>query len=267
MSFMTARKTTTAEKEEHPGLSVARDAAPRYLQLADALIADIEQGKYKVGEMLPPELTIAKMYGVSRYTAREAIRRITELGLITRRAGLGTTVKATTAQSRYSASISDIEDLIHYTKQTRLKILSKGLVEIEGELEQIVEGAKGQTWLKISALRYPRSGGLPISYTDMIVHPAYRRILEEIRETGPAVSVYRLVEKIYGERIHEVRQDINCIALDEKVAGLLDAKVGAPALLIYRYYLGRNNTLISVSINIDPQDRFSLSTRWRLDWQ
>lgn len=262
---MPARRTSTPAPQPSTGLSVAREAAPRYLQLADALIADIEQGKYKVGDMLPPELTIAKMYGVSRYTAREAIRRITELGLISRRAGLGTTVKATTAQSRYSASISDIEDLIHYTKQTRLKILGEDWVDIEGSLSEIVEGAQGQTWLKISALRYPRSGSRPISFTDMIVHPAYRRIREQIHESGAAV--YRLIEKIYGERIHEVRQDISCIALEPKAASLLDAKVGDPALLIYRYYLGKNNTLISVSLNIYPQDRFSLSTRWRLDWQ
>jgi GntR family transcriptional regulator len=243
--------------------SPSRATVPLYQQLADTLVAEIERGTYKVGDMLPPELVIASMYGVSRFTAREAIRRLTELGLISRRAGLGTTVKATVAQSRYSASISDIEDLIHYTRQTRLKILAEEWVRIEERLAQIIAGAEGQTWLKIRGMRYPRTGNLPISCTNMFVHPSYERVREQIKDGG--VAVYRLIEKIYGERIHEVRQDIGCTSLDKTTAALLDAKAGSPALLIYRYYLGKNEALISVSENIYPQDRFTLSTRWRLD--
>jgi GntR family transcriptional regulator len=234
------------------------------MQVADALIADIEQGTYGVGDMLPPELEIAEKYGVSRYTAREAIRRLTEMGLITRRAGIGTTVKSSATQSRYTARISDIQELIHYTKQTELKLLKEEWVKIEGELAAILEEAQGQTWLKISALRYPRGSDKPISLTDMVVHPSYARIRERIHE--PNAAVYKLIEEIYGEKISEVRQEISCLALSPEVSALLGAAVGSPALLVLRYYLGKGNSLMSVSINIYPQDRFKLSTSWRLDW-
>jgi GntR family transcriptional regulator len=41
-------------------------AAPRYRQLADTLIRDIDAGKYRVGALLPPEFELSDRYGVSR---------------------------------------------------------------------------------------------------------------------------------------------------------------------------------------------------------
>ncbi|MBC5781471.1 GntR family transcriptional regulator [Ramlibacter sp. USB13] len=264
---MTPRKTAAAAPATGPRSvrSLAAHAAPRYMRVADALIAEIEQGTYPVGEMLPPELEIAEQYGVSRYTAREAIRKLTELGLITRRAGIGTTVTSATAQSNYSARISDIDELIHYAKETRLKILGEEWVKVEGPLAEVLKPAKGQTWLKVTALRYPQGSRKPFSHTTMVVQPAYARIRERIRESGAAV--YRLIEEMYGERISEVKQEITCLALDKEQATLLGEKAGNPALLVYRYYLGKDSNLLSVSINIYPPDRFKLVTSWRLDWK
>lgn len=241
-----------------------RGAVPRYIVVAEALLADIESGRYAVGELLPPELEIAEHYGISRYTAREAIRRLDEMGLITRRAGIGTTVKARTAQSRYTASISDLADLVHYTKQTQLKILSESWVTVEGELGKILPQALGQRWLKFATLRYPMAGREPISHTEIVVHPTYEDIRNRIHE--PNATVYRLIEDLHGERIHELRQEISCTAISKPVAALLGASVASPALYVLRYYIGKGDSLLSVSINTYPQDRFKLSTRWRLDW-
>ena len=260
MTARTPKPTAAATRTS----AVPRHAAPRYVLVADSLIADIERGQYPVGSMLPPEIEIAGQYGVSRYTAREAIRRLTEMGLITRRAGIGTTVKSSGAQSRYTASISDIADLVHYTKQTQLKILSEEWVRVEGELAEILAEARGQRWLKFSTLRYPVGGKVPISHTEIVVHPSYERIRERIHE--PNVNVYRLIEDLHGEKISEVRQEISCVAISKSVGALLGARTGSPALLVLRYYLGKDGVLKSVSINIYPQNRFKLSTSWRLDW-
>lgn len=262
---MPARKSPAAPPATRARRAPAlgREGTPRYMLVADALIAGIEQGTWKVGDMLPPELEIAEQYGVSRHTAREAIRRLTELGLITRRAGIGTTVTSATTQSSYSARISDIDELIHYASETRLKLLGEEWVRVEGDLAQVLPKAAGQTWLKLVALRYPQGSRKPISHTTMVVNPAYARIRERIRESGAAV--YRLMEEIYGERISEVRQEITCVALDAEQARLLGESEGSPALMVYRYYLGKDNTLLSVSLNVYPPDRFRLVTSWRLE--
>lgn len=236
---------------------------PRYAVVAEALIADIERGRYAVGELLPPELEIAGHYGISRYTAREAFRRLDEMGLITRRAGIGTTVKSRTVRSHYTASISDLADLVHYTKNTRLEILSEKWVKVEGGLAKIIPQALGQRWLKFATLRYPSVGREPISYTEIVVHPNYEAIRARIRE--PGATVYRLIEELHGERIREVRQEIGCVATPAPIATLLGVRSRSAALHVLRYYIGKADQLLSVSINVYPQDRFKLSTQWRLD--
>jgi GntR family transcriptional regulator len=238
-------------------------SAFRYARVAEALLAEIERGKYAVGDLLPPELDIAEKYGISRYTAREAIRRLHEMGLITRRAGVGTMVKSTHTQSRYTASISDITELVHYSKKTRLKILGEDWVRIEGDLETLLKDAAGQRWLRFSTLRYPAGSDVPISFTEILVHPAFERIRQRIHE--PNASVYGLLEDMHGETIHEVRQEISCLALSRKTAALLGARAGSPGLYVLRYYIGKADALMSLSINTYPQDRFRLSTSWRLN--
>lgn len=54
----------------------------------------IEQGKYEPGEQLPPERELAERYGVARSTARTALTRLEQAGLVTAGAGsLGRTVR------------------------------------------------------------------------------------------------------------------------------------------------------------------------------
>ncbi|MFN7236834.1 MAG: GntR family transcriptional regulator, partial [Brevundimonas sp.] len=65
-------------------------ASPRYRQLAETLRAAIARGDFPVGSQLPPELELAQTHGVSRHTARDAIRLLSEAGLIARRRGAGT---------------------------------------------------------------------------------------------------------------------------------------------------------------------------------
>ena len=67
-------------------------ADPIYLQIADDLRAQIESGKLKPGQQLEPELELRERYSASRNTVRDALKRLTMLGLIVTRPGKGTFV-------------------------------------------------------------------------------------------------------------------------------------------------------------------------------
>jgi DNA-binding GntR family transcriptional regulator len=244
-----------------PALTQA-NGAPRHQVIAQALMSQIEKGALKVGDMLPTELDICKQYGVSRYTAREAIKRLTDAGLVSRRAGIGTTIKAKAASSRYTASISDITDLIAFNRQTRLQILSESWVEIAGSLVELLPEAQGQRWYRITALRHIDGSPEPVAYTDILIHPAYQGIRDRIHE--PGVVFYQLLEELHGERIGELRQETSSIPTPRAVAPLLGTRTGSPALQVLRYYVSTRDTLISLSINTYPHARFKVTTKWRL---
>ena len=67
---------------------------PRYAQVASDLMERIAAGEYPIGSLLPKEVDLSAKYGISRHTMREALRRLDEAGLVSRRRRAGTEVLA-----------------------------------------------------------------------------------------------------------------------------------------------------------------------------
>ncbi len=64
-----------------------------HLRVGDQLALAIMRGEYPPGSLLPPELRLCEMLGVSRTAMREAIRGLIAKGLIESRPKLGTRVR------------------------------------------------------------------------------------------------------------------------------------------------------------------------------
>lgn len=72
---------------------VDRDSpVPVYYQIASALRQRIAEGEWRKGNQLPPEPELAKAFGVSRMTIRQALVELEGDGVIVRRRGAGTFV-------------------------------------------------------------------------------------------------------------------------------------------------------------------------------
>ncbi len=76
-----------------------------YLSVKDEIVELIAKGELKPGDKLPSEYELAKKLGVSRMTLRESLRALEEEGLVARKQGVGTFVKA---RSQRIKSILDI---------------------------------------------------------------------------------------------------------------------------------------------------------------
>jgi DNA-binding GntR family transcriptional regulator len=195
---------------------------------------------------------------------REAIRRLVDMGLLGRRQGVGTLVKARSGRGRLVATLGSIADLYQYTQRTRLKLIDERIVTADDKLAEMLHCKPQQRWLKLETCRFPRGEPVPIAHTEIYVVPAYAAIRDEIE--GEGVWVYGLVEKHYGERIAEVQQEVGTATISPRIARLLHAKPLEPALHVMRYYYGRGDRLLSVSVNLYPNNRFRFVTRWRLEW-
>jgi GntR family transcriptional regulator len=67
-------------------------STPLYRQIAEDLREQIESGGLRPGQQLRTELELREHYGASRNTVRDAIKWLTNLGLVETRAGSGTFV-------------------------------------------------------------------------------------------------------------------------------------------------------------------------------
>lgn len=66
-----------------------RSSSPLYVQLAQRLAQSIHDGRFRPHEALPSERLLSESLSLSRVTARKAIDRLAEQGLIVRRRGSG----------------------------------------------------------------------------------------------------------------------------------------------------------------------------------
>ncbi|HEV2748941.1 MAG TPA: GntR family transcriptional regulator [Gemmatimonadales bacterium] len=244
-------------KQERRSAGTAADQ-PRYQQIADELIARISAGRYPVGELLPTEMELCKLYGISRSTVREALRRVRDAGLISRRRRTGTKVIAQTPPVIYRQPTNSIRDLLQYADETRIEILSEKRVICDARLAALLECREGHAWLRLDSLRRVPDDPRPICMTTSYVDAGLPDIDKHLESNAGPISA--MLERTYGIRIARIEQSIQAIRLGKQEAKLLRADVDSPALRAMRRYYREDGTLIELSDAIHPGDRFTYVT-------
>jgi DNA-binding GntR family transcriptional regulator len=128
---------------------------PRYQQLAQSLAERIERGDYQVGSLIPGEENLCVEHKLSRYTVREALRHLQDIGLVEKRHGVGTAVMAKTPQRMFSHTIGSVEQLQQYARATRLTGHQMQMVTADKALAAEFSCAPGDRFLRIEAMRVP----------------------------------------------------------------------------------------------------------------
>ncbi len=69
-------------------------SSPIYLRIYDEILGQIQNQRFRPGDLLPTESELCRQYGVSRPTVARALKRLSDEKLVQRRAGFGTRVLA-----------------------------------------------------------------------------------------------------------------------------------------------------------------------------
>ena len=226
-------------------------AAPRYRQLADTLRAAIACGDYPVGGQLPPELELAQTHAVSRHTARDAIRLLTEAGLIERRRGAGTTVIASASPQAYVQPLGGVDELLQYAHTARLKLLAQEQRRLSEAEVQRIGGDVDRTWLVVDGLRI--ADALPL---------ALSRIYVPQPTPAAGQSVHALLDERFGAAAGRIDQEITAEILSLNDAKMLKVEPGSAALRTLRRY-HNDDALILASDSLHPGGRFVYAMRYR----
>ena len=245
---------------------IGQSPQPRYRQVAQTLINEIRSGCYPVVDLMPTEVELCEQFGANRFTVRETIKQFVEMGLVSRQAGVGTEVLGIEARSNYRQVMQGISDLQQHTADTEFETVDTAMVTVKGPLCELLDARDGEHWLRVDGLRrHPGRKALPICFTRIYIHPAFRAV----RDLGgrSTVPIYMRIEEQFGEQVSEIKQKIRAAVLAERVASLLSAKPGAPALIVNRAYRNRRGEVIEVAISNHPAERFSYSQTFRRDWR
>jgi DNA-binding GntR family transcriptional regulator len=241
-----------------PGARIRRSSkAPRYAQLAADLRGLILKSKSQPGASFPTEAELCRTYDVSRFTVREALRRLEQEGLIVRRRGSGTVLQPAAARGgALYQPLSNVGEILQYAPGTQIEFerLPDGSVPARFA-EQIADDVSGN-WLRLSGLRR-QIDGTPLALTEMFVDPALRDCLEHL--DPKRFTLFRQLAEQGGLSVDRVTQEIQAVPIPAPLAAKLEMKPRAPSLRVMRcYYAGPR--LFEISVSHHPGDRFAYST-------
>jgi len=237
----------------------------RYARVAKDLMHGITSGRYPVGSLLPTELELCDLYGVSRHTVRAAIDQLLGQGLVSRRKRVGTRVEASSPRGGYSQSLASVAELAQLGQNQHRQIQDvRQFVADLGEAERLGL-VTGEHYLCVSSIRVGRvQDGLPQCWSDVYIPRDYAEVIALARE-HPEQVIAGLIEQRYGRAIAVVEQQVRAVLLTASVAQALKAEAGSPGLHIIRHYREENGDLMAVSETVYPDDRFTLVTQLRRD--
>ncbi|MEV4509424.1 GntR family transcriptional regulator [Dactylosporangium sp. NPDC049525] len=210
---------------------------PRYRSIAADLAEKIRAGHYAPGDALPAQRDLSHSYGVTLMTLRQALRHLSDEGLIVQQAGKGTYVSPPHLAYRLGSLRSLADDLRDQGHEVHTRVLD-------------------------NTLRRP-----PSTVAVQLGAPALR--LERVREFAgrPAVHQVSWVRKPFGNRLRSVdfankslyaaladagvavaraAETIRPDVLDETLAGHLRAPVGTPVFVSDRTTYSLDDTTIVI---------------------
>lgn len=195
-----------------------------YLSLTD----EISKGVYGDGELLPGEQSLAEAYGVSRVTVRRALDGLAQDGLIEKRMGAGSVVKARAGGALSADLATLIPQVAEMGRATTARLLSFAY----GPAPAPVAAALGLNGEEVqTAIRVRLSEGRAFSHLTTHV-PA--RIARNYSEADLATTpLFKLLERS-GVRVDAAEQSVTAALAGPETAEALGVAVGAALLSLTR---------------------------------
>src|SRR3954462_1454844 len=150
--------------------AVANSDDPLYLQVVRALKDEIVSGVHPIGSQLPTEEELCARFSVSRYTVREALRRLREDNLVSSRQGAGTVVVPPRPANSFVHEVMSINDLVAFATGVRFVIETIEMVVADDKLACRLGIAAGAEWLSVRGFRHTEGSQLPVCWTEVYIN-------------------------------------------------------------------------------------------------
>lgn len=185
----------------------------KYEDIAESIRNGILSGKYNPNEQLPLEKEMCESYGVSRITIKKAVDELVIQGLITKRRGSGTFVKAVDNDAVQELSLA--KQFAGFTETQKGKNIYSQIVKFEvvHPSEEIATKLKITTddfVYDIVRTRYADDEAYVIEYTYMPIS-----LIPGIKNDVLLKSIYNYIEKKLKLKIKSAHRTIRAILPNE----------------------------------------------------
>ncbi|MGP9765485.1 histidine utilization repressor [Halomonas sp. AOP13-D3-9] len=226
---------------------------PRYQQIKQYLLDNIQTGHFPVDHKIPPEEQLAITFGVSRMTANKAIRDLVQEGYLVRQSGIGTFVTDRRSESPL-AEINNIADEVRSRgHEYANRVVSCEALNADDEIA-LRMGVRIGTRLFHSILIHLENGQ-PIQLEERFVNPRWVPGYLEAdfnRQTPNEVLVAACP-------ITDMEHVVEAVLPEAGAAEWLEIDAALPCLSVRRRTWS-GDRLISYAHLLHPGDRYKLRT-------
>lgn len=206
-------------------------AVPKYRQIADALAAEIAEGRLRAGERVPSERVIADQMGISRMTARQALRHLAARGVVQARVGQGTFVGTPKIQQELESLTGFTEEMERQGRRAGSLLVEASRLAASPEAAEALGVPAGTQVWRIGRVRLADGDPVALETTEVPADLA-PGLLE--RENLGRSSLYAALRQHYGLRPATAEQTLTAGLAEPAVARPLGLRVGAPVLRLTR---------------------------------
>jgi len=227
-------------------LSNIKGSIPLYMQIKELFVANLRDGRWLPGHLIPSEIQLAHELGVSQGTVRKAITELVENNVLVRRQGRGTFVANHDTQRA-------LFHFFHIVGNDGHKILpdSKTLSCRRKRASQ-QESSKLKLPAGASVVRIERirefDGRPTMLETITLPSPPFAE-LGKVGACNLPNMLYELYEKQFGITIHSAQEQLRAVAASDHDASLLDLPLGTPLLEIERVALTLDKTPVELRVS------------------
>jgi GntR family transcriptional regulator len=228
---------------------------PLWWQISDRLRRAIEHGEFKAGDVLPSETQLNEVFGVSRTTARAALDRLEQEGLIIRKAGKGSVVLDPKVEQPLSRLSSFAEDMRQRGLGASYTTYGVGMDPAPTDVAQGLAIEDGRPALHITRLL--KADGQPMGMSHSWINP---EVLGAVAAPQPADldnrSLYDWLETNLSARIIGGSETIEAAITDPRLSRQLDVPRGSAVLVARRRSHGVDRRPIEYAIVYYRADRY-----------
>lgn len=174
-----------------------QSVVPLYYQIQQGLNEQIRSGELKPGELIPSEQEIAARLGVSRMTARQALKSLCSRGLAFSQRGKGTFVSRMKLEKDFRRLLSFSEEMKDRGSRPRSRVLGFKRIHPDEDVAEALHLNLSEEVIFLRRVRIADSAPLCIEAAHL---PA--RLCPDFLETfEPSGSLYQALAERYGLQV------------------------------------------------------------------
>mgnify|MGYP001669008169 FL=1 len=233
-----------------PDITLDRSSPiPLYFQICEPIAELINSGALPADTRLEDELSMAARLHVSRPTARQALQRLVDRGLLTRRRGVGTIVSPRQVHRpmELTSLMKDLVEAGHQVHTTIQRYEARPATETEADILKVAEDT---LVAHIERTRFANSE--PIAVLTNLIPADIAPTMQELESN----SLYDMMRE-RGVALASARQVIGARTATAKEAKLLSEHRGAALLTTQRTTYDPSGRVVEYGDHIYRASRYS----------